>query len=349
MAFTTYDPPGGLATSLGGLTLGLIPFPTSERTDYEVHLAVVDEVGDKITAHPVKFRRKNGMWVSVLGPLGCLPIPGRSLRPRETLFLDFGDSGARFDRKAGEVTTDSLVEALVIALKELPRERLAKVRQARQAGIREVGIEGRSYWYTLAAEFSKGIEQQEKADQFTLLVYGEKPRSVLQPREKVIVARRNDSGHWQPVPGYLKKTAKSLVSVTARLENGIPAHLVVTEVSEPALEDFLLVQTTGGDLETVEAIRWGNKALLQAKDRSLPGLLQRKSTRDLLNLIAQVEESFAELNQIAATAKDQAQQGVAGGGTGGTARELALTCQERDEILKPILAALKQEVARRGQ
>ncbi|TSK04257.1 MAG: hypothetical protein FPO08_18160 [Geobacter sp.] len=347
-AITTYVGPGRLATSLGAMTLGLVPFPTSERMDYEVHVAVVDETGDKIAARPVKFRRKNGMWISVLGPLGCLPIPGRSLRPRETLFLNFRESGPSFDRKADAVTTDSLVEALVIALKELPPERLAKVRKARQAGLKEVSVEGVSYSYLLTPAFSKGVERQEKADQMVMLLYGEKPHPDLQPLETAIVAQRADNGRWLPVSAYLKRTGKSLISVTALLEGGIPGRLVVTEVSEPPLEDFLSVQTAAGDLETAEAMRWSNKVLLKAKNRSLPGLLQQKSTPDLLDLITQVENSFLDLNRMAETAKDRAQKAVADGGDGGTARELSLTCRERGDILKPILAAMKQEVARRG-
>ncbi|TGU75214.1 hypothetical protein E4633_07130 [Geomonas terrae] len=344
-ALTNYEPLGALGPMMTGFTLGLIPFPSSEHTDYEVKVSIVDEQGDKVAATPVKFTRENSMWMSLLGPLGCLPVPGRSLVPRDTVFFDL--SGESYLRKSSELTTDSLIEALVTALKELPPERLAQVRKARLARLREIRIEGNSYWSVLTTAFSKGSEQ-EKADQFVLLLYGEKPRPDLQPLETAIVARRDGNGRWLPVSAYLKRTAKSLVSVTALLEGGIPGRLVVTEVSEPPLEDFLSVQTAAGDLETAEAMRWSNKVLLQAKNRSLPGLLQQKSTPDLLDLITQVENSFLDLNRMAETAKDRAQKAVADGGDGGTARELSLTCRERGDILKPILAAMKQEVARRG-
>lgn len=344
--FSTYEPMGKLGPMLTGFTLGLIPFSSSDHTDYEVHVAVVDDNGDKMIAAPVNFTRENGMWLTLLGPLGCLPVPGRSLLPRDTVFFDL--SGDDYLRKSSQLTTDSLVEALITALKELPPERLAKVSQARQARLKEVRVDGVTYWSFLTTAFSKGLGQQDKADQFVLLLYNEKPRQDLQPLETVTVARRDDTGRWKPVSAYLKRTAKSLVSVTALLENGIPSRLVVTEVSEPPLEDFLSVQTAGGDLETAEAMRWSNKVLLQAKNRSLPGLLQQKSTPDLLDLITQVENSFLDLNRMAETAKDRAQKAVADGGDGGTARELSLTCRERGDILKPILAAMKQEVARRG-
>ena len=344
-ALTEHEPLGALGPMMTGFTLGLIPFPSSEHTDYEVKVSIVDEQGDKLAATPVKFTRENSMWMSLLGPLGCLPVPGRSLVPRDTVFFDL--SGDSYMHKSSELTTDSLVEALVTALKELPPERLAQVRKARQARLREIRIEGTSYWSFLTTAFSKGSEQ-EKADQFVLLLYGEKPRPDLQPLETVVVARRDGNGRWLPVSAYLKRTAKSLVSVTALLEGGIPGRLVVTEVSEPPLEDFLSVQTIGGDLETAEAMRWSNKVLLQAKNRSLPGLLQQKSTPDLLDLITQVENSFLDLNRMAETAKDRAQKAVSEGGDGGMARELSLTCRERGDILKPILAAMKQEVARRG-
>lgn len=344
-ALATHKPLGAFGPIMTGFTLGLIPFPSSESTEYEVSVSVVDERGDKLAGTPVKFTRENALWMSLLGPLGCLPVPGRSLLPRDTIFFDLTDTS--YLNKSTELTTDSLVEALVTALKELPPDRLAQVRKARQARLKEISIEGVSYWSFLTTAFSKGAGQ-EKADQFVLLLYNDKPRPELQPLETVVVAQRDTAGRWQPVSAYLKRTAKSLVSVTALLENGVPGRLVVTEVSEPPLEDFLPVKFGSGDQDTAEAMRWSNRVLLQVKNRSLPGLLQQKSTADLLDLITLVEHSFLDLNRMSETAKDRAQKAVAEGADGGMARELSLTCRERGDILKPILTAMKQEVARRG-
>jgi hypothetical protein len=336
-----------IGAMLTGFTGGIIPFPSSMTRSFIVNTAVVDARGDKMPVSQVSFQRKDVLWVSVLGPLGCLPVFGTSDIPRSTMFLLL--NAEEQGKRSLEFTHDSLVEAVVSGLRQLEPSRLADIVRARQARLRQVSVEGTPYWSFLAPSFSKGIAAQERADRFVALLYHEVPQRGTQPVETVTVARRGADGRWQPVPAYLRRAAKGLVSVTALLENGAPGRLVVTEVDEPPLEDFIpLPAETAGDQETAQQMAWSNRVLLQAKNRILPGLLKAKPTGELLDLITQVENAFLDLNRMAELAKDRAQKGVADGGDGGAARELSLICRERVDILKPILVAMKQEVAARG-
>ena len=78
----------------------------------------MDEQGSKVPIPEVVFRRENGIWVSILGPLGCIPVPGETLIPRDTMFLDV--SGEEYLRKNRELTNDTLVEAVVAGLRQAP-------------------------------------------------------------------------------------------------------------------------------------------------------------------------------------------------------------------------------------
>lgn len=342
--FEAFGMAGPLLTALTG---GIIPFPDSETADFRVSVAIVDEQGNKLAIPEVSFQRKNTMWVSILGPLGCLPVPGETLIPRDTMFFDL--EATEYYKKTSELNNDVLVEAVVAALRQAPAERLAAITKARTARMKEISIEGATYWSFLAPQFSKGVANQERADQFALLLYRERPNPGIQPAEEAVIARRDATGRWQPAPAYLRRITKGLVSVSALLESGAPARIVVTEVNEPPLEDFVpLPPDSGDDRVVAENMRWSNRVLLQAKNRSLPTLLKDKSTGELLDLVTLVEHAFLDLNRMSELAKDRAQKAVADGADGGAARELSLTCRERGDIMKPILAALKQEVAGRS-
>lgn len=338
---------GSIGAMLTGFTLGVLPFPNTNTVDFRVVTSLVDERGDKVPIAPVSFHREDVLWLTLVGPLGCIPIFGATDVPRSTMFLfaNMDDLGV----KSTQLTTDALVEAVVSGVSKVDAAQLSAIAKARQARLREVAVEGTTYWTFLAPVFSKGIAVQERADRFAALFYRERPRRDLEPVESVIVAQRGNDGRWQPVPAYLKRISKGLVSVSALLENGAPGRVVATEVSEPPLEDFIsLPTTTASDLEMIETMRWSNRVLVQAKNLTLPTLLKVKSTRELLDLVSQVENAFLDLNRMGELAKDRAQKAVADGADGGPARELSLSCRERGEILKPILLALKQEVAGRS-
>ncbi|MDX9709692.1 MAG: hypothetical protein RBT64_09060 [Trichloromonas sp.] len=347
-AVAHYDSPAMLPAFLTALTAGIIPFPTTEGCDFQVTASVVDEHGDMVPIPAVKFRRENGLWASILGPLGALPVPGETLIPRDTMML-LDLSGAGYSKKNKELNNDTLVEAVVEGLRRMPPERLSAMAQARQARMKEVSIEGTPYWAFLTPRFSQEVVGRERADEYVVLLYRERPKPDLQPAEETVVARREGTGRWQPVPAYLRKTAQGLVSISALLENGAPARVVVKEMTDPPLEDFIVLpEKVADDRAMAELVHWSNRVLLQAKNRTLPQLVRTLSTNELLDLVTQAENAFLDLSRLTEMAKDRGQKAVAEGSDGGAARELSLTYRERGDILKPILAALKQEIAARG-
>jgi hypothetical protein len=95
-----------------------------------------------------------------------------------------------------------------------------------------------------------------------------------------------------------------------------------------------------------------NRALVAAKNQQLPGMLREKKTDELSALVVKIEQTILDLNHECEVAKDQAQQATA---TNGDARQieelrgLAISYRERIELLKPILTALKEEIANRGR
>jgi len=112
-----------------------------------------------------------------------------------------------------------------------------------------------------------------------------------------------------------------------------------------------------------------NRAIIAAKNQQLPAILRERKTDELSTLIIKIEQTILDLNHECEIAKDRAQQSVASGetpaqsGRGGRGdaspatnitsvdelRGLAICYRERIELLKPILAALKEEISNRNR
>nr|MBP8650924.1 hypothetical protein [Deltaproteobacteria bacterium] len=74
-----------------------------------------------------------------------------------------------------------------------------------------------------------------------------------------------------------------------------------------------------------------------------------ESRDGLLDLATRIEKAILELSETSERAKDRAQAMVEKGeGDPLPEHELSILCRQRIEILKPVLAALKQEVATRA-
>ena len=116
-----------------------------------------------------------------------------------------------------------------------------------------------------------------------------------------------------------------------------------------------LVDLLVASAQTVATARARNRAIIAAKTTQLPGLLRDSKTDELTALVVKIEQTILDLNHECEIAKDRAQQAVAAGPaeTGGVApddlREFALSYRERIELLKPIGAAIKDELANRNR
>jgi hypothetical protein len=125
---------------------------------------------------------------------------------------------------------------------------------------------------------------------------------------------------------------------------------VETEIASfqtAALTDLLVASD-----KVVATVRARNRAIIAAKTRQLPGLLRDMKTDGLTTLVVRIEQTILDLNHESEVAKDRAQQASAANGNSSQIdelRDLSISYRERIELLKPIAAALKEEIANRNR
>ncbi len=327
----------------GFCTLGIIPFPGTDKTTYDVQTSLINSMGESVPAGKVSYEFENVMWMTILGPLGLLPVAGTADLPRDyqCLFFSSNDAFVESASKGGDYQMSCRVEAVVKSLQDADRARLAEDYRVRKSRLQEVMIGGKRYWSYLAPVLSQKLD---KAESFTALIYADNPRRGTNPLDRVTVARRDEAGDWHPVKGYLR-SMKTLTAASVLMENGVPSKVVVRAVEEPPLEDFIDIQEN-----SVAGMRWSNEMLLEAKNRSLGKLLKEKTGDELLALATRIEKTILDLSGLAEQAKDRAQTIVEKGqGNPAPDRELSVLFRQRIEILKPVLAAIKQGAAAKQQ
>lgn len=97
-------------------------------------------------------------------------------------------------------------------------------------------------------------------------------------------------------------------------------------------------------------LRQRNRALISFKVLTLPQILRERKTAELTALSIQIEQVILDLNHEAELAKDRAQRSMEQApAIASEQRELAIGYKERIEVLKPIVAAIKQEIANRSR
>ena len=204
-------------------------------------------------------------------------------------------------------------------------------------------LDGTPCWWVMSPFWSEG--QTELAPGIVMAeLYRRDPGPDSLPVEVVEVARRAAGGSWQPVSSYLK-SSQGLIYARAVIESG---RVVRVETVKPERIDLasLIAGTDAG----IGAARWRNRALLEAKVVGLTKFVTEQRTSDLVALVLQIEKAILDANHEGELLKDKAQRILESGAKEVEGlRELALAYRERIEILKPILAAVKEEVANRGR
>jgi hypothetical protein len=113
-----------------------------------------------------------------------------------------------------------------------------------------------------------------------------------------------------------------------------------------------LTELVAGIDKTAASASERNQAIIVAKNQQLPVLLRENKTEQLSALVITIEQTTLTLNHEGELATDHAQQLTAAGGNAqqiDELRGLAISYQERIELLKPIAAALKEEIANRNR
>jgi hypothetical protein len=146
----------------------------------------------------------------------------------------------------------------------------------------------------------------------------------------------------------LKADLAANLQEKARHQQELAAQEEAQLLTKAPMSDLL----AGSDRSVVFA-RARNRALVAAKELQLPAILREKKTDELSALVVRIEQTILDLNHECEVAKDQAQQSVAGATANPSSidelRGLAICYRERIELLKPIAAALKEEIANRGR
>jgi type IV pilus biogenesis protein CpaD/CtpE len=189
------------------------------------------------------------------------------------------------------------------------------------------------------------------------------------------------NGPHQPLPQALSRLMASLKSdlanAIARKAKADVEHTEIASLKTAPLADLLVATDHNPTI-----VRERNRAIVAAKNEQLPGILRSWKTDQLSALVVKIEQTILDLNHECELAKDKAQQSVADGtsqnadtdvqstrmnarGRGLPAatgqprdsatssveaqRDLSISYSERIELLKPILAALKDEIANRNR
>ena len=335
-----------LAGILGGFTLGIVPFIGKIVTSHEVATDVHNAIGDNLVDSKVYCDTVRAVWATIFSPLCSLPVPGEADLSHDTILLGIPVSGDPYavGGKYMSYNADIIIEAVVKSLRSIDVASLEATYQVRQSRPQELSIDGKRCWSFLAPVVSP---ESGKAMSFAAALFHEKPERDSKPYARLVVARRSESGAWVPVNGYLRNTSK-LTALSTLIEGGVPARVIARVIEEPPLKDFVDTPVLSG-LDRMDNLRWSNGVLLEAKNRSLEKLLKLESRDGLLDLATRIEKAILELSETSERAKDRAQAMVEKGeGDPLPERELSILCRQRIEILKPVLAALKQEAAARA-
>ena len=342
-------------SSFGPFFLGMIltgttiPFPGHEGFRMELEVTPWSAGGAIQSAATISYTRRNHAWMTVLSPLGLLPMPGRSDIERLTFsgVVNPQAEGA-YSLKQAAFSEENLRKAVLTAVAHLDQPALRRY-QAQLGGkpAFEVEIEGRRYSARLMPGFTQGTRLAGEPDQYLLVLRHREEREghVRTSTWQAPVARRNASGEWEVQRHYLMLSSRPLVA-TALLENGVPARGMVLPVEAPPLADFIDAPTVTP--ETAAPVRWSNNILLQIKNDPLAAELAAKPLPELRDLITRLESSLLDLNERVGRANDRAQQAIEKGESPEAQRELAVVYRQRGEVLKAILQMVRQEAAVRG-
>jgi hypothetical protein len=195
----------------------------------------------------------------------------------------------------------------------------------------------------------------------TLRVVDAKSGQELSVHSREVVAGMTP--YQQLFPGMMAALKTEMMSdllgqVRQRQEQATLAEAIVFQ--KAALTDLL-----AGSDKWAALARERNRALIAARTQQLPGILRDRKTDELTALAVKIEQTILDLNHECEVAKDQAQlaaanpdasagrsQAVVAGARGftvGELRDLSISYRERIELLKPIAAALKEEIANRSR
>ncbi len=327
------------------LTFATVPFPSWAHVNCKVHVTAQGNHG-YVVNRAEHFKQNFSWWRSVYTPLGILPIPGFS-DARDTSFgimgyVSFGNNCAGYNKNA--LTMDSLIEAVAQCVKQADPAKLKAAYESRKARLRQIEIHGQTYWSFMGLGYAKGKDEPAEA---RVLLYRKYPTWEMKPIDKVVIARKRISNDkWEAVTNYFGNI-QAIATATALIVDENPVKAVIQEVDKPALEDCFRTPSRLAGAWGARYLRWNNDALLEAKNRTLPDFVQKRSEQDLLDLIIAAEKEILKISELAESAKNRAQRIVGLGGNPEASRQMSVVCRQRIEIIKVVLRSLRQGLSAR--
>ena len=179
-----------------------------------------------------------------------------------------------------------------------------------------------------------------------------------------LTAPTGNAPYTQFIQGWMETLRSYLASYLAKdLAMSKQADAEMAALQNAKLPDLLVSTDNWGWVA-----RERNRAIVAAKALQLPAIIKDSKGDELSALEIKVEQTILDLNHECEVLKDLAQQaassatpyaasGRPGGGSGANARsmsveelrDLSISFRERIELLKPIAAALKEEMSNRNR
>jgi len=202
-------------------------------------------------------------------------------------------------------------------------------------------IDGRPCWWVAVAGWS-GLPSGPP-DVLDLELHLSAPDAAAEP-ECVVEAARRQSGGWRAVETLIPWET-GIRRVRAMLDGDRVAGIAVAGGSTQ-WTDFLVDREASW-----QTGRRRNALLLEWKNKSLAAELREARTDDLNRRTVRIEQAVLELARQSERARDRAARAVADGATASAEqfREIDAVYRARVELLKPMLAAIKQELADRNR
>ncbi|HUT34869.1 MAG TPA: hypothetical protein VNE39_15375 [Planctomycetota bacterium] len=315
-------------------TLGIMPLHYRSEWTSDVTVTIRTPDGATVDEHALRAKGAYDIWAM---PLTMFTLGTAALRGP----LDGQEVRNRMTRKAAA----DLMEAA-----ERDYDRLARWRQAWAviADQQPISVQAGAATYWATYNIAAATEAAGRRREYVLEIHQSRPRRGAAPWRSVVLgdARLAPDApwRWRDPRDVVLYADQRLWHPEWKVE-GLQAQLAAVQFKERPVTAKELFAPDG--LSDLSATDW-NDLLVAWKNRELVALLREASTADLTGHVSQIEQLVLRANESAEREKDEAQKLIAAGKPGGELHaEAARAYAARIEILKPILAAIKAEVANR--
>jgi hypothetical protein len=318
---------------LSMVTLGIIPLRFQTEWNVQCDVAIYLTDGTFVAKYPLQEVGTYKIWAF---PLTMFALFGAGIRGP--------DDGAQMARQ----TSHNLAARIVKAV-DADHARLAKFAAAAAQAIDQRAITARLGTATCWVLYGQ-VRTRTGQQRYVLKLYSRRPRTSTAPDitlaigQRRTVARADSAWQWfdpKNIVFYAERKLWYPEWTTQRPYDAL-ASVEFKERPVPAKELF-----RDGSLSGLSADAW-NSFLISWKNRELAGLLREASTRELRDHMDNIEHMILRANEAAEREKDKAQALIRKGSSGAESHtQAARKYQSRIVILKPVLTAIKTEVANR--